>query len=104
MLCFLFEKYKQLKPYFVINLGNQSLQLMQYQKVTKGRWNEGADQIQRREAKNDFEVNLGEDWSVHFWSNQFNCSPDTLRNVAHEVGVSSMAIRERLKNMKAEIL
>lgn len=77
---------------------------MRYQKETRGADVSVADQLQRREAKNDFEINLGEDWSVQFWSNQFNCSPDTLRSVAQEVGVSSVAIRSHLKNMKAEIL
>ena len=63
-----------------------------------------ADHVQKIKSKNNFEINFGENWSVQFWSNKFNCSPEVLRKAAYKVGAYSEAIKAYLQNKKAETI
>lgn len=45
-------------------------------------------------------INVNEDYELRYWSDKFGLSPDKLKEVVADVGVSVKAVEEYLKNKK----
>lgn len=49
-------------------------------------------------AQDHWRVNLGEPWEVRFWSREFGCSEDQLRQAVREAGNGAGNVRAWLAN------
>ena len=49
-------------------------------------------------AQDHWRVNLGEPWEVRFWSREFRCSEDQLRQAVREAGDGAGSVRAWFAN------